>query len=84
MNKKVLMIAGVAMTVMLGGCASTGDMEKLSNKVDQLSAQVNAMSSDQAKMAADMRDTKAAAMNAEAEAKRANDRIDNIASSYSK
>ena len=78
------MIAGAAMTVMLGGCASTGDLEKIGNKVDQLSAQVNAMSSDHAKMAADVRSTKAASMNSEAEAKRANDRIDNIATSYSK
>lgn len=84
MNKKVLMIAGVAMTALLGGCANTTALEEsvanLSNKVDQLSADVNALKS----VPADVKDAKAAAMDAQAEAKRANDRLDNVASSYKK
>ncbi|GIU47879.1 Lpp/OprI family alanine-zipper lipoprotein [Shewanella sp. 1_MG-2023] len=88
MNKKVLMIAGVAMTALLGGCANTTALEEsvanLGNKVDQLSAEVSSLKSDQSKLAADVKDTKAAAMDAQAEASRANDRIDNMASSYKK
>ncbi|MCL1092715.1 MULTISPECIES: Lpp/OprI family alanine-zipper lipoprotein [Shewanella] len=88
MNKKVLLIAGVAMTALLGGCANTTALEEsvanLGNKVDQLSAEVSSLKSDHGKMSADINDAKAAAMDAQAEAKRANDRIDNVASSYKK
>lgn len=88
MNKKVLMIAGVAMTALLGGCANTTALEEsvanLGNKVDQLSAEVSALKSEQGALAADVKDAKSAAMDAQAEAKRANDRIDNVASSYKK
>ncbi|GIU50765.1 MULTISPECIES: Lpp/OprI family alanine-zipper lipoprotein [Shewanella] len=88
MNKKVLMIAGVAMTALLGGCANTTALEEsvanLGNKVDQLSAEVSSLKSDHGKLSADINDAKAAAMDAQAEAQRANDRIDNVASSYKK
>jgi murein lipoprotein len=88
MNKKVLMIAGVAMTALLGGCANTTALEEsvanLGNKVDQLSAEVSAMKADQSKLSADVKDAKAAAMDAQAEAKRANDRLDNVATRYKK
>ncbi|QLE84537.1 MULTISPECIES: Lpp/OprI family alanine-zipper lipoprotein [Shewanella] len=88
MNKKVLMIAGVAMTALLGGCANTTALEEsvanLGNKVDQLSAEVSSLKSEQGSLASDVKDAKSAAMDAQAEAKRANDRIDNIASSYKK
>lgn len=88
MNKKVLMIAGVAMTALLGGCANTTALEEsvanLGNKVDQLSAEVSSLKSDHGRMSANINDAKAAAMDAQAEAQRANDRIDNIASSYKK
>jgi len=88
MNKKVLMIAGVAMTALLGGCANTTALEEssanLGNKIDQLSSEVSALKSEQGALSADVKDTKAAAMDAQAEAKRANDRIDNVASSYKK
>ncbi|ABL99040.1 MULTISPECIES: Lpp/OprI family alanine-zipper lipoprotein [Shewanella] len=86
--KKVLLIAGVAMTALLGGCANTTALEEsvanLSNKVDQLSADVSALKSEQGQIAADAKAAKAAAMDAQAEAKRANDRLDNVASSYKK
>ncbi|GIU44275.1 Lpp/OprI family alanine-zipper lipoprotein [Shewanella algidipiscicola] len=88
MNKKVLMLAGVAMTALLGGCANTTALEEsvanLGNKVDQLSAEVSSLKSEQGALSADVKDAKAAAMDAQAEAKRANGRIDNIASSYKK
>ncbi|MBV7314276.1 Lpp/OprI family alanine-zipper lipoprotein [Shewanella sp. NIFS-20-20] len=88
MNKKLMMIAGVAMTAMLGGCANTTALEEsvanLGNKVDQLSSEVSSMKAEQGKVAADARAAKNAAMDAQAEAKRANDRIDNMASQYKK
>ncbi|MCE9677921.1 Lpp/OprI family alanine-zipper lipoprotein [Shewanella sp. AS1] len=88
MNKKVLMMAGLAMTALLGGCANNTAMEEsvanLGNKVDQLSAEVSSLKSEQSALAADVKDAKAAAMDAQAEAKRANDRIDNIATTYKK
>ncbi|MCH1918467.1 Lpp/OprI family alanine-zipper lipoprotein [Shewanella sp. A3A] len=88
MNKKVLMIAGVALTAMLGGCANTDAINEsvanLGSKVDQLSAEVSSLKSEQTKLAADVRDAKSAAADAQAEAKRANDRLDNVASRYKK
>ncbi|PKI11118.1 hypothetical protein CXF78_01205, partial [Shewanella sp. 11B5] len=53
-------------------------------KVDQLSAQVGSLKSEQSKLSADVKGAKAASMDAQAEAKRANDRLDNMASSYKK
>ncbi|MGI2257837.1 Lpp/OprI family alanine-zipper lipoprotein [Shewanella sp. GXUN23E] len=88
MNKKLMMVAGVAMTAMLGGCANTTALEEsvanLGNKVDQLSAEVSSLKTEQGKVSADAKAAKAAAMDAQAEAKRANDRIDNMATSYKK
>ncbi|MBT1444458.1 hypothetical protein KJI95_07945 [Shewanella sp. JM162201] len=85
--KKVLLIAGVAMTTLLGGCANTAleeSVANLSNKVDQLSADVSAIKAEQGQIAADAKAAKSAALDAQAEAKRANDRLDNVASSYKK
>lgn len=88
MNKKVLMIAGVAMTALLGGCANTTALEEsvanLGNKVDQLSTEVSALKSQQGSLSADVQDATAAALVGVAESERANARIDNIASSYKK
>ncbi|GGI69680.1 Lpp/OprI family alanine-zipper lipoprotein [Shewanella gelidii] len=88
MNKKVLMIAGVAMTALLGGCANTTALEEsvanLGNKVDQLSSEVSMLKGQHGTMSADIKDAKAAAMDAQAEAQRANARLDNVASSYKK
>lgn len=88
MNKKVLMIAGVAMTALLGGCANTTALEEsvanLGNKVDQLSTEVSALKSQQGSLSADVQDATDAALVGIAESERANARIDNIASSYKK
>ena len=82
------MIAGLAMTALLGGCANTTALEEsvatLGNKVDQLSADVGSLKSEQSKLSADVKDAKAASMDAQAEAKRAHDRLDNVASRYKK
>lgn len=88
MNKKLLAIAALSMTAMLGGCANTTALEEsvnnLGNKVDQLSAEVSSLKAGQGKIAADARTAKAVAMDSQAEAKRANDRLDNLAQSYKK
>lgn len=88
MNKKVLTIAGLALTALLSGCANTSALQEsvnnLGNKVDQLTAEVNSLKSDQGQLTSGARDSKAAAMDAHAEAKRANDRLDNMATRYKK
>ncbi|MCL1078159.1 hypothetical protein D5R81_09565 [Parashewanella spongiae] len=88
MNKKVLTIAGLALTALLGGCANTAALEEsvanLGNKVDQLSAEVSSLKSEQGQLASTVRSAKSAAMDAKAEAKRANDRLDNMATRYKK
>lgn len=88
MNKKLMMVAGLAMTAMLGGCANTTALEQsvtnLGNKVDQLSSEVSSLKTQQNQVANDAKAAKVAAMDSQAEAKRANDRLDNMASAYKK
>ena len=88
MNKKVLTIAGIALTALLSGCANHTALQEsinnLGNKVDQLTAEVNSLKSEQSQLSSSNRDSKAAAMDAHAEAKRANDRLDNMATRYKK
>ncbi|QIZ76454.1 Lpp/OprI family alanine-zipper lipoprotein [Ferrimonas lipolytica] len=85
---KVKLLAGLAMSTMLFGCANTADLEAqvsaLSNKVDSLSTQVGSLSGQQDSLAADIKATKSAAMDAQDEAARANSRIDAMASDYRK
>lgn len=83
-----MMVAGLAMTAMLGGCANTTALEQsvtnLGNKVDQLSSEVSSLKTQQNQVANDAKAAKVAAMDSQAEAKRANDRLDNMASAYKK
>lgn len=79
-----MFIAAAATSVLLlAGCASgpdeatTAQLDELSNQVSQLSQDVNALKSDVQKSGS-------AAMAAQEEAARANERIDNIAQSYTK
>lgn len=80
--KKVL-IAAAASVLLLAGCASgpdeatTAKMDELSNQVSQLSSNVQALKNEV--MASNEN-----AMIAQDEAARANERIDNIAQSYTK
>ena len=82
MNKTFIAAAATSV-LLLAGCASTtqtGSMSKLSdlsNQVSQLSQNVQSLQSD-------IRKSTDAAMSAREEAERANDRIDNIAQSYTK
>ncbi|MGU5751946.1 Lpp/OprI family alanine-zipper lipoprotein [Aeromonas caviae] len=82
--KKMLLVGVVGLSALLGGCANTSELEtsvqNLSNKVDQLAQDVSAVSAvraDQSKIAADVAEAKQEAM-------RANQRIDNMATSYKK
>ncbi|MCG9552709.1 Lpp/OprI family alanine-zipper lipoprotein [Vibrio sp. Isolate31] len=88
MNK--MFIAAAASVFILAGCSSEPEkatmskMEQLTNQVAQLKSEVETLKSEKA--AAEMKAQKAsaAAMAAKEEAERANDRIDNIAQSYTK
>ncbi|MDB1125775.1 Lpp/OprI family alanine-zipper lipoprotein [Vibrio algarum] len=90
MNKKLLLAAGMGSLLLLGGCASgpdeetTSQLSALSSQIDELSSEVAALKSEQSM--AEMKASKAtdAAMSAQDEAARANERIDNIAQSYTK
>ena len=79
--KKMLLVGVVGLSALLGGCANTSELEtsvqNLSNKVDQLAQDVSAVRANQSKMAADI-------ATANQEAARANQRIDNMATSYKK
>lgn len=82
MNKYQLLFGTIALSAtLLTGCANTdqleADVQALTGKVDQLSADVGALRDEQGKMAADVQDAKA-------EAARANQRLDNMATSYKK
>ncbi len=82
MNKYQLLFGTIALSAtLLTGCANTSqletDVQTLSGKVDQLSSDVSAMRDEQGKLAADVQDAKAEAM-------RANQRLDNMATSYKK
>jgi murein lipoprotein len=88
MNK--MLIAAAASVFILAGCSSEpeeaaiSEMDQLTNQVAELTSEVEALKSD--KVAAEMKaqEASAAAMAAKEEADRANDRIDNIAESYTK
>ncbi|MFC5080276.1 Major outer membrane lipoprotein Lpp precursor [Vibrio thalassae] len=81
--KKVLIAAAASSVLLLAGCASgpdeatTAKMDDLSNQVSQLSADVQALRSE-------VLIGNKNAMAAQEEAERANERIDNIAQSYTK
>ncbi|WCE31945.1 Lpp/OprI family alanine-zipper lipoprotein [Vibrio sp. SCSIO 43137] len=97
MNKKVLLAAGISSVVLLSGCASGPDEETMSQisalngKIDQLSREVASLRQSQSRT--DMKALEAqkaataaqeSAFSAQEEAIRANERIDNIAQSYTK
>ncbi len=79
--KKLLLVGVVGLSALLGGCANTSELEassqSLSNKIDQLATDVSAVRADQATISNNV----AAAA---ADAARANQRLDNLATSYRK
>ncbi|WEM45594.1 Lpp/OprI family alanine-zipper lipoprotein (plasmid) [Photobacterium sp. DA100] len=87
MNRSLSILTGIILSATLIGCSSSDEvdqMQQLTNKVDMLSDQVGALQSQQDQMAGAVNDARAASDAAYQEAMRANQRIDNIASSYSK
>lgn len=80
---KVLLAAAASSVILLSGCASepaevsTSSIAELSNKISALSDQVSSLSSQQSALASKVAATEEAAQ-------RANERIDNIAQSYTK
>ena len=87
MKRSMTLVAGLILSATLMGCSSSEEAEQMSqltNKVDALSDQVAGLQSQQDQMAGAVNDTRAAADAAYQEAMRANQRIDNIADSYTK
>ncbi|OAN13036.1 hypothetical protein A3K86_15325 [Photobacterium jeanii] len=87
MNRSLPILAGIILSAALVGCSNSDKpdaMQQLTNKVDMLSDQVSALQSQQDQMAGAVNDAKASSDAAYQEAMRANQRIDNMASSYTK
>ncbi|GAB6262892.1 MULTISPECIES: Lpp/OprI family alanine-zipper lipoprotein [Photobacterium] len=87
MNRSLSILTGIILSATLIGCSSSDEvdqMQQLTNKVDMLSDQVGALQSQQDQMAGAVNDARASADAAYQEAMRANQRIDNMASSYRK
>ncbi|WP_070969284.1 Lpp/OprI family alanine-zipper lipoprotein [Vibrio sonorensis] len=84
---KILIAAAASSAIFLAGCAAgpdeatTAKMDELSNQVSQLSQEVSSLKSE---LSSQVQKAGNAAMSAQEEAARANDRIDNIAQSYTK
>ncbi|MGR5237488.1 Lpp/OprI family alanine-zipper lipoprotein [Vibrio alfacsensis] len=82
---KTLIAATAASVLLLAGCASSDDAAMANaEKLDQLSNQVSQLSQDVQSLQSDVQAAGGAAMAAQEEAARANERIDNIAQSYTK
>ncbi|ASU24383.1 hypothetical protein CCZ37_18250 [Vibrio qinghaiensis] len=87
---KMLIAATASSILLLAGCASGPDgvemtkMDQLSNQVSQLSDQISALKSEQSTLSSKVSQAADAATAAQEEAARANERIDNIAQSYTK
>ncbi|MEF1284717.1 Lpp/OprI family alanine-zipper lipoprotein [Vibrio sp. M250220] len=80
---KMLIAAAASSVLLLAGCASGPD-EATTAKMDELSNQVSQLSQDVQTLQSEVRKSGNAAMAAQEEAARANERIDNIAQSYTK
>ncbi|AUI88484.1 hypothetical protein BS333_19360 [Vibrio azureus] len=79
---KTLIAAAATSVFLLAGCASSDDAT--TSKLNELSNQVSELSQNVQSLQSDVQKSGAAAMAAQEEAERANDRIDNIAQSYTK
>lgn len=82
MNKYQALLGTVVLgSTLLAGCANTdqlqADVQSLNTKVDQLTSDVAALKQSQAQMASDVQEAKSEAM-------RANQRLDNMATTYKK
>ncbi|MDA0150233.1 Lpp/OprI family alanine-zipper lipoprotein [Vibrio sp. LaRot3] len=80
---KMFIAAAVSSVLILAGCAS-GNNEATTAKLDELSNQVSQLSQEVQSLKSEVGKSGDAAMSAQEEAARANERIDNIAQSYTK
>jgi murein lipoprotein len=80
---KMLIAAAASSVLLLAGCANGPD-QATTAKLDELSNQVSQLSQDVQALKSETRKSGDAAMAAQEEAARANERIDNIAQSYTK
>ena len=80
---KTLIAAAAPSVLLLAGCASS-DEATTATKLDELSNQVSQLSQDVQSLQSDVQKSNDSAMAAQEEAARANERIDNIAQSYTK
>ncbi|MDN2483796.1 Lpp/OprI family alanine-zipper lipoprotein [Vibrio astriarenae] len=84
---KMLIAAAASSVLLLAGCASGPD-EETTAQLNELNAQVSQLSQEVSSLKsmhnADVQKATDAAMSAQEEAARANERIDNIAQSYTK
>lgn len=81
MKIRPLALAAIASSAILVGCTNTTALEQ---SVEDLSAKVDMLSNQVSGLQGDVQDAKASSEMAYDEAKRANDRIDNMAQSYTK
>ncbi|CAM4209532.1 MULTISPECIES: Lpp/OprI family alanine-zipper lipoprotein [Vibrio] len=94
MNKKIILAAGVSSVLLLAGCASGPDeatkaqMADTDSRVSQLEQDLAALKAEHEKDSAENKaaamQAKEAAMAAQDESARANERLDNVAQSYTK
>ncbi|EEO05722.1 outer membrane lipoprotein [Vibrio cholerae TM 11079-80] len=80
---KMLIAAAASSVLLLAGCASGPD-EATTAKINEISTQVSELNSQVAALASKVDQAAEAAKAAQEEAARANERIDNIAQSYTK
>ncbi|MCL9775690.1 Lpp/OprI family alanine-zipper lipoprotein [Vibrio methylphosphonaticus] len=80
---KVLIAAAASSVLLLAGCASGPDEAEMA-KMDDLNNQVSQLSTDVQALKDEVQMGNKNAMAAQEEAARANERIDNIAQSYTK
>jgi len=80
-----LCLAAISSAFILTGCATTTpQMDALNNKVDKLSEQISSLQASQTQLKNKLNQSSDLISSAQDEAQRANERIDNIAQSYTK
>jgi murein lipoprotein len=97
MNHKLMLATALTTTLLLAGCSSgpdedtTAQMSRLNSKIDNLTTELMTLKGKQSQVenvainaAQEAQQSSAQAEQADALAKRANDRIDNIVESYTK
>jgi murein lipoprotein len=95
MNNKLMSVSAIVLALSLGGCANNDAMEQnvadLNTKIDSLNSKVESLSGEvgqlkvaQEQSSADAQAAKEMATTAAADAAQANEKADNLVSSYKK